>query len=97
MSYGLRQPLVATMFRYDIITFGTCLPSNHLRMRFVAYDKRGALVSSILLRIVYLYGRMVSGRAKQVALMQIGVVNIVARIDDECATTSRDFYAESII
>src|SRR5207237_905543 len=97
MSDRLRQALVTSMLRDHHISFGVALPTDDLRVRFVADHKRRRLIGNVLLDLVNLDGGVISGGAEPVAFTQVGGVDVRARVDDEGRSADRDFDAERVV
>src|SRR2546426_9345399 len=85
------------MLSHDQIGRCARLPTNYSRPRFIANYKRRCLFNTVLFSTVNLNRRMISGRTKQMSLVQISSVNVRAGIDDECRSTRRHFNAQRIV
>src|SRR5713226_8522422 len=93
----LRQSPVAVVLSRDGLDFGSALPAQYARPRFVANYEGHLLVDVVLLDAIDLDGGMISGRTKQMPRFQISRVNVGPGIDDERSSASRDFDRESIV
>src|SRR5260370_18598197 len=93
----LRQSPVAVVLSRDGLDFGSALPAQYARARFIADNKGRLLAGGVLLDAIDLDGGMISGRPKQMPRFQISRVNVGPGIDDERGSASRDFDCERIV
>src|SRR5437867_8337735 len=85
------------MLGRNAFKYWSSFPFQHSWMGFVADHERLAFGSRVLLRIVHLHRRMISGRAKAMPFAQVRRVNVSTRIDDEGRAAGRDFNGERVV
>ena len=85
------------MFGDNPITFRRTLPNQNTRARFVPSHKRRLFAYGLLLFIVNLNSRMISGRAEELALVQVSRIYVGSGVNEEGATAGRNLYAQRVV